>query len=50
MTPQPKRKHSTQRKGKRLATRIANNMPKLVKCKQCGNQKLPHRLCRNCNK
>ncbi len=49
MAPLPKRKHSTRRKGKRLASKSAA-MPKLVKCKKCGKSKLPHRACKYCNK
>ena len=49
MTPLPKRKHSTQRKGKRLATR-ARTKPNLAKCKNCGKLKLPHRVCKYCKK
>lgn len=47
MAPLPKRKHSTQRKGKRMKTR-AVALPKLVKCPNCGQLKMPHRQCLNC--
>jgi large subunit ribosomal protein L32 len=51
MAPLPKRKHSTQRKGKRLNHRESEtNLPKLVKCPNCGKEKMPHRICRYCGK
>lgn len=49
MAPLPKRKHSSQREGKRKRSKI-QALPKLVKCKNCGQDKLPHRVCKNCNK
>ncbi|OQY65197.1 50S ribosomal protein L32 [Microgenomates bacterium UTCPR1] len=49
MAPLPKRKHSTQRTGKRKAAK-AKGFPKLVKCPNCGKTKLPHRMCRYCKK
>ena len=49
MAPLPKRRHSTQRKGKRMATRVLR-LPELVKCKNCGKQKLPHKICLYCKK
>lgn len=49
MAPLPKRKHSTQRKGKRRMERIVK-FQELVKCNKCGKQKLPHRVCKYCNK
>ncbi|MBI3620201.1 50S ribosomal protein L32 [Candidatus Roizmanbacteria bacterium] len=49
MTPLPKRKHSTQRKGKRLAQR-RKALPTLVNCSACGKKKIPHRLCKHCQK
>ncbi len=49
MAPLPKRKHSTQRKGKRIKTRTVF-LPQLTSCKHCGKQKLPHRLCQFCQK
>lgn len=49
MAPLPKRKHSTQRKGKRLAVRT-RKLPQLVRCVNCGKKKLSHRTCKYCNK
>lgn len=49
MAPQPKRKHSKQRKGKRMKARKIS-LPVLVKCKNCGKMKLPHRVCKYCGK
>lgn len=49
MAPLPKRKHSTQRKGKRLATREIK-FANLVECPNCHKKKLPHRLCKYCGK
>ncbi|MBT7913413.1 50S ribosomal protein L32 [Candidatus Bathyarchaeota archaeon] len=49
MTPLPKRRISTRRKGKRRAA-IKLKLPKLVKCKNCGRIKKSHNICRNCKK
>lgn len=49
MAPLPKRKHSTQRKKKRMATKTVK-LPQLVICKNCGKSKLSHRVCRHCGK
>ncbi len=49
MAPLPKRKHSTQRKGKRLAARV-KTFSQLIDCKNCGKKKLAHRVCRYCKK
>lgn len=49
MAPLPKRKHSTQRKGKRLAERT-KKFSQLVICKNCGKKKLSHRMCKYCKK
>jgi len=43
----PKRKLSTRRKGKRRAA-IKLNQLNLGKCPHCGQPKLPHQLCPNC--
>lgn len=50
MAPLPKRKHSTQRKGKRIHERKVRSLLNLVKCKNCGKSKIPHRACKYCNK
>lgn len=47
MAPLPKRKHSTQRKGKRLKKRKIL-LTNLVKCSHCGKPKRSHRLCQYC--
>lgn len=47
MTPLPKRRLSTRRKGKRRAA-ISLTLPKLIKCKNCGQTKKSHNQCRNC--
>lgn len=49
MAPLPKRKHSTQRKGKRMKTRVIP-ISQLTVCRYCGKPKLPHRLCQFCQK
>jgi len=48
MAPLPKRKHSTRRKGKRIAAK-SQSLPVLVKCKNCGQMKQTHRLCKKCH-
>jgi large subunit ribosomal protein L32 len=48
MAPLPKRKHSTARKGKRMAQRKITLTP-LVACKNCGQLKKAHQICKNCN-
>lgn len=47
MPPQPKRKISTRRQGKRRAA-IHLTKPTLVPCPHCHQQKPPHVLCPNC--
>jgi len=47
MVPLPKRRHSTRRGGKRKAA-IKIKIPRLMKCANCGNPKLPHRVCPTC--
>lgn len=49
MAPLPKRKHSTQRTGKRKSAKL-KSLSKLVKCLNCGKNKLPHRVCKYCGK
>lgn len=47
MTPLPKRKHS---KGRRDRRRAHDALTPLgtVACPNCGEQRLPHRVCPNC--
>ena len=40
----PKRKHSQARRDKRRS----NEAPTLVKCPQCGELKVPHKVCGKC--
>ena len=47
MAPQPKRKHSTMRKGKRRAA-ISLRLPNLVPCPNCSNPKPTHVVCPKC--
>lgn len=47
MAALPKRKHSTQRKGKRLNSRKVM-LSKLIKCKKCEKMKLSHKVCGYC--
>ncbi|PIS15645.1 50S ribosomal protein L32 [Candidatus Roizmanbacteria bacterium CG09_land_8_20_14_0_10_41_9] len=49
MAPLPKRKHSTQRKGKRMSTRTIT-FKNLVPCTNCQKPKLPHKTCKHCRK
>ncbi|MCL4378643.1 MAG: 50S ribosomal protein L32 [Actinobacteria bacterium] len=49
MAPLPKRKHSTRRKGKRLASKLYT-FQKLVVCPNCHKKKLAHSLCKYCGK
>ncbi|MFP3983687.1 MAG: 50S ribosomal protein L32 [Desulfurivibrionaceae bacterium] len=43
----PKRRHSHSRTRKRRA-HDGLTKPNVVKCDQCGEPKLPHRLCSDC--
>jgi len=47
MAPLPKRKHSTMRKGKRLAKR-KRTIQETVVCKNCSQPKISHRVCSKC--
>ncbi|MGA2362007.1 MAG: 50S ribosomal protein L32 [Candidatus Aminicenantales bacterium] len=45
--PNPKRRHSPTRKGKRRA-HDGLVLPAFSVCPNCGNPKLPHRACPEC--
>lgn len=47
MTPQPKRKHSQGRRDRRRANQ-ALKISNLVMCNNCGEPRLPHRVCPSC--
>jgi len=49
MTPLPKRKGSTRRKGKRRAA-LERPHVTLSVCKFCNTAKEPHTVCKNCGK
>ncbi|MEG1687570.1 MAG: 50S ribosomal protein L32 [Angelakisella sp.] len=44
----PKRKHSQARKNKRRSNVWKLDVPNFSRCTQCGELKLPHRVCGNC--
>lgn len=44
----PKRKHSKARRDKRRSNVWKIQAPALMKCPQCGEFKLPHRVCKVC--
>ncbi|OYT73583.1 MAG: 50S ribosomal protein L32 [Chloracidobacterium sp. CP2_5A] len=45
--PNPKRRHSSSRRGKRRA-HDALPAPTIVRCQNCGAPRLPHRVCGEC--
>ena len=45
----PKRKTSKARRDKRRSPNMKMTAPGLSICPQCHEQKLPHRVCPNCN-
>lgn len=45
--PNPKRRHSHARQGKRRSHDFLT-AANLVECRQCHEQKLPHRICPKC--
>lgn len=47
MAPLPKRRHSTRRGGKRKAA-IKLEIFNFGKCKNCGANTLPHKVCNKC--
>ncbi|WP_296048762.1 50S ribosomal protein L32, partial [uncultured Gemmiger sp.] len=44
----PKRKHSQARRDKRRSNVWKLEAPTLVKCPQCGELKVPHKVCGKC--
>ena len=44
----PKRKHSKARRDKRRSNVWKIQAPALMKCPQCGEFKLSHRVCKTC--
>ncbi len=44
----PKRKHSKARRDKRRSNVWKIEAPAIMKCPQCGEFKLPHRVCKAC--
>lgn len=44
----PKRKVSRARRDKRRSSVWKLDAPTLVKCPECGELKVPHRVCDNC--
>ena len=46
--PQPKRRHSKSRQGKRRANYLRMKKPQTTKCPQCGVVILPHTACGSC--
>lgn len=44
----PKRKHSQARKNKRRSNVWKLSAPAFSKCTQCGQLKMPHRVCGEC--
>jgi large subunit ribosomal protein L32 len=47
MPPLPKKKHSSGRRDRRRA-HDALHARNLVQCSNCGEMRLPHRVCPNC--
>ena len=44
----PKRKHSQARKNKRRSNVWKLDVPNFSRCTQCGELKIPHRVCGTC--
>lgn len=44
----PKFKTSQKRSRRRRAENMKTDVPTLVTCSNCGNKKLPHRVCPKC--
>ncbi len=45
--PNPKKRHSSSRQGMRRAN-WKLSLPSINSCPQCGQPKLPHRICSSC--
>jgi large subunit ribosomal protein L32 len=45
----PKRKTSKAKRDQRRSPNMKMSAPGLSKCPQCHSDKLPHRVCPNCN-
>ncbi len=49
MTPLPKRRHSSRRTGLRRSQQANHlKMPQTIKCKKCGELRLPNIACPSC--
>lgn len=46
--PQPKKRHSNSRQGKRRGAHWKITLPNLSICPQCGAAVLPHHVCAKC--
>jgi len=46
--PQPKKRHSRSRQGKRRANYLKMKVPVISKCPQCGAPVLSHMACPSC--
>ncbi len=47
MAPLPKRKTAKSRRDRRRS-HLALQKPRLVQCSNCGEKRLPHRVCPHC--
>jgi len=48
--PQPKKRHSKSRQGKRRFSNYQTKLPTLGRCPECGAATLPHNACTVCGK
>jgi len=48
--PQPKKRHSNSRQGKRRASNYTLTAPQISRCPECGAATLPHHACAACGK
>ncbi len=44
----PKRRQSKSKTRTRKSHNMKANVPGVIECPQCGEYKLPHRVCQNC--